>query len=565
MKFELKDFNNHAEFNVSILPQRDEFLYSDGVDVEKRIYEVLVQATDRTCFSRELASQIIDWPSEYHFSSLRHNLLRHVTFTPSDSILELGCGCGAITRQLGESGANVTAVEGNFDRAKCAAARCKDLNNVKVFCSNFQDIAFHKQFDYVTMIGVFEYCSIYFKGDDPISQCLDIAKSALKPGGKLILAIENRLGLKYFAGIEEDHVGVPYYGIQDLYKLNTVATFGKVELSTLLADNGFCSIEYQYPFPDYKIPKVVFMESAFKNPLFRPSEIIRQLISRAYSNKTTHQFSENLVWPVLETNKLVPDFSNSFLVFAGTEKEKPATSNLLAIYYTVNRAAEYNVKTAFVADGPENILVKKSPIIDKPGTDQVLIHQCTEDRYYPGRNLGAEIRRVIYEDDLGGYIKIIQQWIEFVFSNGIKSVNREDIYSSLLLPEFIDCIPINLITSPEGLVYIDREWRFMDDFSLTTLLLRYLDLDINAAFINKHIKGRERPCGRLLHYLGIPFNDMIYLDYRRVNDIISKLVYLEKAPDHFHHENLPVMKKIDSYFHLLIQKISKWFCLADKG
>ncbi|ABK99714.1 class I SAM-dependent methyltransferase [Pelobacter propionicus] len=565
MKFKLKDFNNDAKFNVSALPQRDAFLYSDGADVEKRIYEVLVQATDRTCFSRELASQIIDWPSEYHFSSLRHNLLRHVTFTSSDNVLELGCGCGAITRQLGESGANVTAVEGNFDRAKCAAARCEDLNNVEVFCSNFQDIAFQKQYDYVTMIGVFEYCSMYFKGDDPVPQCLDIVKSALKPGGKLILAIENRLGLKYFAGIEEDHVGIPYYGIQDFYKPNTVATYGKVELSNLLSDNGFCSIEYQYPFPDYKIPKVVFMESAFKNPLFRPAEIIRQLNSRAYSKKTTHQFSENLVWPVLEANKLIPDFSNSFLVFAGTENEKPATSNILAIYYTVDRAAEYNVRTEFVEDGAENILVRKAPIIEKPGADQVIIHQCIEDCYYPGRHLDAEIRKVIYEDDLDGYIKKIQQWIEFVISDGIKSANSEDIYSSLLLPEFIDCIPINLITSPEGLVYIDREWRFMADFSLTTLLLRYLDRESNAAFINKHIRGQERPCGRLLHYLGIPFNDRIYMDYRRVNDIISKLVYLEKAPDFSRQEDISVMKKIDSYFHLLIQKISNWFCLSARG
>ena len=33
--------------------------------------------------------------------------------------------------------------------------------------------------------------------------------SCLKPGGKLYVAIENKLGLKYFAGCSEDHLGRP--------------------------------------------------------------------------------------------------------------------------------------------------------------------------------------------------------------------------------------------------------------------------------------------------------------------------------------------------------------------
>jgi hypothetical protein len=132
---------------------KDDFGYSDGAEHEDFILAALASTRDVSLYSEELRSMIKDWPSEYHFSMERHNLLRHVIIRPEMSILELGCGCGAITRQLGESGAKVTAVEGSLRRARSAAARCRDLENVKVYCSNFQDVEFTEKYDLVTLIG----------------------------------------------------------------------------------------------------------------------------------------------------------------------------------------------------------------------------------------------------------------------------------------------------------------------------------------------------------------------------------------------------------------------------
>ena len=36
----------------------------------------------------------------------------------------------------------------------------------------------------------------------------------LTPGGRIVIAIENRLGLKYLAGCAEDHLGTYFSGIQ---------------------------------------------------------------------------------------------------------------------------------------------------------------------------------------------------------------------------------------------------------------------------------------------------------------------------------------------------------------
>ena len=110
--------------------------YSDGYIVENRLLEVMKNSKDLSSTSTELQAAIQDWPSEYHLSWVRSNLLRSLQLYKTDEILELGCGCGAISRFLGETVAKVVAVEGSKERAKIAAERCRDLPNVDVYCDN---------------------------------------------------------------------------------------------------------------------------------------------------------------------------------------------------------------------------------------------------------------------------------------------------------------------------------------------------------------------------------------------------------------------------------------------
>lgn len=71
-----------------------------------------------------------------------------------------------------------------------------------------------ERFDYVTLIGVLEYAKSYIGKDNPYPEYLEKINRLLKPGGKILIAIENRLGLKYFAGCREDHVGREFVGIE---------------------------------------------------------------------------------------------------------------------------------------------------------------------------------------------------------------------------------------------------------------------------------------------------------------------------------------------------------------
>ena len=112
------------------LPGQKKFSYSDGVSQEEVLRGVLRKAADLGSDSRELERHITDWVTEYHLSRKRSQLLRGFAFRRSDRVLEVGCGCGAITRYLGETFDDVVAIEGSHARAEALLSMAKALGFV---------------------------------------------------------------------------------------------------------------------------------------------------------------------------------------------------------------------------------------------------------------------------------------------------------------------------------------------------------------------------------------------------------------------------------------------------
>lgn len=534
MKAYLKDFKKAADANVFLHPSYQGFQYSDGKDVEARILAILKNAKNVSCASEELSRQITDWPSEYHFSKVRQNLLRHILLTPNDTVLELGGGCGAITRQLGESGAEVTAIEGSLDRAKCAAERCRDLDNVTVFCSNFQEVEFSKQFDVVTLIGVLEYSPAFFDSTEPFLECLRIAYQALKENGRLLIAIENQFGLKYFCGITEDHIPIPYFGIENRYQHKGVRTVGRNDLKQLLTTAGFAGIEFQYPFPDYKLPTVICFESAFSDKEFIPDELFRHLPPRDYSGIGKEQISSSLVWPGLSRNGLVQDLSNSFLIIA-TKRQADSlqkNENLLAVSYTSERVNGFATATKFVRVEEGHTRVTKEKLYPNISMHSgALEHFITSSKYIPGRTLHSQILDDCATGDFPSAISGISTWLDFITEASSISNSRE--WDSLLPGAFVDCLPNNLIILNGNINAIDAEWSLTDGITLGNLFLRFIaNLGSSGVFLKslqEHYKRSEfEALHCLITELRFTIPDGAYISYLNMHQLIDTSVYDNK-------------------------------------
>ena len=247
-----------------------DFGYSDGQEIEQRLREILSAAEDLSHLSYELKSHIVDWPTEYHLSPVRSNLIRALNLKGVKRVLELGCGCGSITRYLGDfehadgSKLEVDSVEGSPVRAELAALRCRDLDNINVSTANFNDIVFPEDYyDLVLYVGVTEYAGRFSNRDsdeEALQDLLTLAKKTSTNDGVVMVAIENRTGFKYVEGANEDHYAKPYIGVHNYAQPAGIRTYTKKEWQEQLQIAGFSVMEFIYPFPDYKVPTIFLGE-----------------------------------------------------------------------------------------------------------------------------------------------------------------------------------------------------------------------------------------------------------------------------------------------------------------
>ena len=107
----LRDFVTDEETGIAVPPHEvPPAGYLDGA--ERYLFERLPEVGDRSTGSEELQALVRDWPTLYHLTPYRATIFDCLGFTRAGDarVLELGAGCGAITRWLGEHCGEVHAI-----------------------------------------------------------------------------------------------------------------------------------------------------------------------------------------------------------------------------------------------------------------------------------------------------------------------------------------------------------------------------------------------------------------------------------------------------------------------
>lgn len=289
--------------------------YTDG-PVEDQLLEIARSSREEDL--NRIIAERKDWSVMYHFSEIRQNIISWLPIGKYDHVLEIGSGCGAITGALSRMAGAVTCIELSKKRSMINAYRNRDLDNLRIIVGNFLDIEpnLTENYDYITLIGVFEYAEGYMGDYKPYEKMLECVYRHLAPGGKLVLAIENKLGLKYFAGCTEDHIGVQFKGIEGYPEPAGVRTFSRRELKNMIQDAGYKNTTFYYPYPDYKFPMTIYSDRY----LPKPGEIRESFLN--YDRQRILLFSEPLAYDSVINAGLYPDFANSFLVIAEKAAEE---------------------------------------------------------------------------------------------------------------------------------------------------------------------------------------------------------------------------------------------------
>ena len=298
-----------------------EFGYSDGVDEEQYLVNILKNTEDLSLDSAQLREASVDWVAAYHLSAERANLLKSINLPAYAKVLEVGCGCGAVTRYLGEKGFLVDAVEGSAARAEISALRCRDLDNVQIIEHNFNTLKLPQHYyDVVLFVGVLEYARRFIDdstltAEQAVSTLVNKAASSLSDNGLIIAAIENRMGFKYLNGAYEDHLALPDVGVngyQD-YEYTGIKTYDRSQWQTIIKA---CGLKHRlfFPFADYKFPTLVI------NGEINDDEVdflSNQIESRDPISPWQRPIKENEQWSRIIKSGDLSEYSNSYGLIIG--------------------------------------------------------------------------------------------------------------------------------------------------------------------------------------------------------------------------------------------------------
>jgi len=313
--------------------------YSDG-DIEDVILEAFRNNT-----SEQLLRSSNQWAVLYHLSDIRENILEWYPFDSTASLLEIGSGCGALTGLFSRKVKKVTCIELSEKRSLINAERNRDRENIEIKLGNFEDIKLEEKYDYISLIGIWEYAGLYVNSEEPYVFMLKKIKEYLKPNGKIIIAIENKMGLKYLNGAKEDHVSKVFAGIEDYRDISYVRTFSRPELCQLFERAGIRDYKFYYPSPDYKLPDSIYSDT------YMPKVGEIRTWGKNYDHVRLALYNDAIVVDQICRDGIFDYFSNSFLIICN-EKE----NDYEYIHYTGVRNEEYQTKTVIVGEnGKRNV------------------------------------------------------------------------------------------------------------------------------------------------------------------------------------------------------------------
>ncbi len=445
--------------------------YLDGAEAE--LLEFMKNADDRSIGSDELAAGIHDWPSMYHLSRARANLLMPFNISENHRVLDVGCGTGALTRQFAEWGSDVTGLEGSYDRALVASERVREFENAEIVNGSLEEYASegHKEeFDVILLCGVLEYSGAIFGGSDGPDKMLASVNQMLKPDGILIIAIENQLGMKYLLGYNEDHLATPWIGLSD-YMLDTggIRTWTRSRLGELLSKGGFSDTKWFGSFPDYKLPTAIVSDELWD--LKDGKQLARQFVRKPIVDKSAGpQYPTDVLsfWDLILQTDSPRDFVNSHLVVASKKKLEQSTFLRDGLIWTGHgdRIKKFSHQATLTksANGLEfthdNSLAEKiceGAIQFKREKSPVIVGMNMEDW------LVSRLRNTTQEQ----VCEILKLWW----------LEAEKVLNSDPQNEFnFDILPRNFVwnTESESWTFIDNEFRWLRPVSRGTILLRSL-------------------------------------------------------------------------------------------
>lgn len=401
---------------------------------------------------------------------MNENILNWYPFTQNSTILYIEKEKNKNIRSLlSKKAKSLTILELNeFENSSI-----NELQNINIVKSI---VEITEKYDYIIMLGVLENSKEIIKEDDSEVKLMNFVKERLNEQGKILLAVDNRLGVKYIVGNKSEYCNKVYDTIKNEYK--TSRMFSKTELENILKNVGFKYRKNYYPLPDYKNTNVIYTDDRLPeahdskinyNPIYEEGSLIvqdetillKQFIKEGDFIKYTNSYLIELSNSEIDTDIKYVSFNNlrkdkySLIlkmkddIVEKSPKSEEAIEHIKQINENNNKLRELGFEIAEKIETQENSI--KSNYINMPLLDDYiykLIRQSEKEEVY----------------------KIIDDWFEYIKSKLEVDENGNVKHG------FIDLVFENTFYDKDNnkFIFFDQEW-YMENINVNCILYRAIN------------------------------------------------------------------------------------------
>lgn len=352
-------------------------------DLDKELYEICLNKKEEE-FNQVIRT--INQPEiTMALSKIRRNCVEWINISSNDTVLIIGAGYGELTGMLSEKAKSVICLEHSYVRGRINAARNNDKENVTVYVSTVEKVVEKLEiikFDYIFLIGSLNEAEEFFEVvENPYMDLLKFAKAHLKENGIMILAEDNKYGVKYFDGTRPN-------GIDDYFCSFTGGStkshmFSKKEIVKMLDEQSFM-YEFYYPYPDYKFAMSIFSD------LFIPEVGQLGAYDNTWERGKMDLFNQGDALEQMSRDGVFDIFTNSYLILSCQKQILEEEKFPIYIKYSNERSQSLNICTEIYSNDNCQKKVLKRPLTkysNKHLSRLPLYYEVMSNRYRESKGL----------------------------------------------------------------------------------------------------------------------------------------------------------------------------------
>lgn len=391
-------------------------------------------------------------------------------------------------------------------------AECLKECDVELVCATFED-SFSKEWrESLAVKGVFAFLisvADLEKCEEP-QTILSQWKELLLPDGRMLLGMNNRLGLRYFCGDRDCYTGRSFDGIEDYRRAYAKSEdiflgrmYDRYTLGKMLEAAGFQAFQFYSVLSDLENPALIYAED------YLPNEDLANRVFPTYHCPDTVFLEEEALYGQMIRNGMFHQTANAYLIECSMDG---ALSDVIHVTASLERGRENALLTVIHKTG---VVEKRAVYPEGAARLKALIKHGQDLRMHGLHTIEAKIQDGVYcmpyiqaetgqkylkrllLTDRGKFLAAMDHFRDLIMQSS-ECGDAEHVSGPILRKAYLDLVPLNSFFIEGEFMFYDQEF-CEENYPANVLLFRM----VSSFYAGNAELERILPIGMVLERYGL--------------------------------------------------------------